>query len=188
MILKANQELTIETPATTSGTTKKNRLSTLDANASRPTSILEDEPNDVSYPPEAETRNVGEVRRKVEKMTWKEGQPVPAGVDGGGPSKESEDPGEGKEVEPGESHEAMESWESIDWDEADGEESNELPTDAAEGVEDEAEPQTATGEGLKRKAVERSESLATLEAGNVKRAKETPSVSISKPAHLCLLE
>ncbi|WVQ79819.1 hypothetical protein IAT38_001919 [Cryptococcus sp. DSM 104549] len=116
---------------------------------------------------------VKEVRRKVEKMSYEEGQGVPAPVDedveipAAAPAGEAAeastnaDVGADQEVEtPGD-----ESWEKIEKDEVEG---------------------SKGGDGLKRKVLDRSETSFTQESSDVasKRQKDTPSPVLpeDKPA------
>ncbi|KAK8847631.1 hypothetical protein IAR55_005490 [Kwoniella newhampshirensis] len=123
-----------------------------------------------------EGKTVGEVRKKVEKMNWKEGQPdlkeavvEEAEIKGSRPDIANVSDGQGvdeavtkdikgssaEDVPPAETPAGDRSWEKIDKDEA----------------------ETGSGEGLKRKALERSGSSYTqLDAdSSAKRQKDTPS-------------
>lgn len=97
---------------------------------------------------EKETNNVGEVRRKVQEMTWKEGQPKPSA--------------EGEEKKDGAAAPAKAS-------EAGKEDKVDMDGKKADQGEGEG------GKDLKRKSIDRNES-SILEPLSPKRIKETPSV------------
>lgn len=157
--------------------TKKNRLAEATASEKSktpdPNDVEVDEtepgPND-SKPAEGEGGNVGEVRRKVEKLTHEEG----AGGEVGGPDEAAPNGDDGgKEVvieNPSGDHQM---------DKADA------GNDSGEWVEiDKSEVEAdvpVEGDGLKRKNLERSESsfvqgAGEIEGAGVKRQKDTPSV------------
>lgn len=154
-------------PISTPLVTKKNRLAStteLDPSPEQDASPDQDVDVDVDQSPEQkgnlpsrdlsstskkeETNNVGEVRRKVQEMTWKEGQPVPV------PTSSSPVIG-GKE---GAASPAKAGIEDKDRD-------------------DEVKVDDEGGKDLKRKSLDRNES-SILEPLSPKRAKETPSVCL----------
>lgn len=127
-------------------------------------------------PEGAEGQNIGEVRRKVASMTHEDLHGKAAEM---AAPTEADEAGEGQEVvvpdsvgkdEPGsamnqreeDTEDITDGWVDVDKSAAAG-----APTDAAQSP--------PTGEGLKRKAIDRSESNL-LSAEGSKRQKETPSV------------
>jgi hypothetical protein len=133
------------TPPVSTLATKKNRLESTaegDTSPTKPSAAGSSSRSgsNGTTAKEKEAKNVKEVRRKVEKMNWKEGDRVEEEASG-------EPEGADKADEP-----------------------SSAPTLGAET--------TSNGDGLKRKALERSESSAAVETEEkIKRSKDTPSVS-----------
>ena len=151
-----------------------------------------------------EAKTVGEVRRKVEKLTYEEGSGarvkesdteqeviLPDKGEDEGPNSAmsisteisaapSQKGDEREEVE--EEKADLEEWQTIDQSEAMGA-AETITTDAMQtgGVPMGKEPSSSGAEGLKRKVGDRSESSYNLDKGDaqVKRQKDTPSVSVN---------
>ncbi|WWD21719.1 hypothetical protein CI109_106206 [Kwoniella shandongensis] len=171
---------TPETSVPLSSVTKKNRVAASTSRTGGPDNQEAVEEDDTAGPNETEDetgqktegKTVGEVREKVEKMNWKEGRPVPKGdeviqedskegdSDGVGKAngEVTGDVGEASVQDPSPSSATPagdESWEKIEKEEV----------------------ESTSGEGLKRKALQRSESSSVQldEDSSVKRQKDTPS-------------
>lgn len=148
-------------PTTSITTTKKNRLEpTVEANDTSPVKSTSGgalpEANGTSG---QEAKNVKEVRRKVEKMNWKEGE--------GGPSDLTENDNKDSE------------WEEIGKEEADEAKARASATETETETAVETSS-TNNGDGLKRKALDRSESSTAVSGEEKsKRPKDTPSVRYS---------
>ena len=206
----------LDRPETSAASTKKNRLALstgqkpskpLDPDPS-PNIDLDEEPHDSEAEPERaatsvkdEAKTVGEVRRKVEKMTYEEESGVkesdmvqevdlPDKDEDEGPnsamsmSTEISAPASRElDERPREEEEEktdMEEWQTIDESEAVGA-AETINTDAMQtgGLPMGKEPSSSGAEGLKRKVGDRSESSYNIDKGDaqVKRQKDTPSVS-----------
>jgi Ran-binding protein 3 len=122
----------------------------------------------VDEEPKAEGQTVGEVRRKVEKMTYEEGAEGAEGVGSAEDVVEDEDLQQegptGADVGDEQVTDGKDEWEEIG---------------NAEADEARASEKDKEGKELKRKALDRSESsFAKDDETVVKRAKETPSVRV----------
>ena len=199
-LLAPQEPPVLDRPDTSTGS-KKNRLALstgqppskpMDPDPSPNLDLDEDEKDNdaVDVDDSKEAKNVGEVRRKVEKMTYEEGGAAKVR------EQEDQDPQEvllsGKGDDdgpnsamststrfsgPNDPVEVDEEWQEIDKAEAEGHDTDvDLP---ASSVPMENTSSSGGQEGLKRKVGDRSESSFTIDKGQgqVKRQKDTPSVS-----------
>ncbi|ORY21251.1 hypothetical protein BCR39DRAFT_508438 [Naematelia encephala] len=173
---------TEEAPTTNPLVTKKNRVAASSSPAAKSTDEADVEVEEEARPVESseEGKNVGEVRRKVEKMSYDEGEKQPESTLPRPHPDDDEVPGSAMSVVDGEG------WEAIEGDEVEEAKTapvveNAPPVPTEENVSEEASG--SSGEGLKRKTLERSKSSTVLDDEGSKRQKEIPSpqIPISPP-------